>query len=64
MRRLWIFVGMLAVSCLLAGCDSGSSPPVSKEEAKAGQDFVLKNVAQKGPLAKGKTPTSAPEKGN
>jgi hypothetical protein len=58
MQRLRIFVGMLAVSCLLAGCDSGS-PTVTPEEAKAGQDFVLKNVAQKGPLAKGKTAQKA-----
>ena len=59
MQRLRIFVGMLAVSCLLAGCDSGSSPTVTPEEAKAGQDFVLKNVSNKGPLAKGKTPQKA-----
>jgi uncharacterized lipoprotein YajG len=59
MRRQGMMVGILAASCLLAGCDSGA-PTATPEEAKAGQDFVLKNVTQKGPLAKGKTP----EKGN
>ena len=60
MQRARILAALLVVSCLIAGCDSGGSPPVAPEEAKAAQDFVIKNNAAKGPYAKGKAPTSAP----
>jgi len=64
MRRFRIIVGMIAVSCLLAGCDGGSSSPsVTPDEAKAAQDIVLnKWKDHRGPMMKGKKPTSAPHK--
>jgi hypothetical protein len=42
MRHLWMGAGLLAVSCLIAGCDSGGSSTVTPEEDKSAQDALKK----------------------
>jgi hypothetical protein len=42
MRHLWMGAGLLAVSCLIAGCDSGSSSTVTPAEQQSAQDALKK----------------------
>jgi hypothetical protein len=42
MRHLWMAAGLIAVSCLIAGCDSGSSSTVTPEEDQSAQDALKK----------------------
>ncbi len=59
MQSARIIVGLLAVSCLLAGCEGGSgtttAPP---DETKASIQAALEK-ARPGPAVKGKVPASA-----
>jgi hypothetical protein len=51
MQRSWIAVGTLAVSCLLAGCDSPTTAP--PDEVRAAIDVVKQK--QPPPQAAGKS---------
>ena len=56
MRRLGMGVAVVAISCWLAGCDSGTST-ATPEEAQAGLD-ALKKLGNRGPTGKVPAPTS------
>ena len=56
MRRMWIAVGVLAITCSFIGCDGGSTAPAPPEEAKQALEITKK--ANRGPMFKGESPGS------
>jgi hypothetical protein len=61
MRRLWIAAGMLAASCVLAGCGDGGTSTVTPEETKSVLE-ALKKVDPHPELKIGKTGKGASTK--
>ena len=62
MQHSWIVVGVLAVSCLFAGCDSGGNSTgsdMTPEAKQAAFDVVTKGHQNKKLMMKGGVPPAS-----